>query len=265
MENTDLKEVVRNKYSEIAIEADKSKGCGCGCSSGSSDQTDFSENYKTLDGYVADADLGLGCGLPTEHAGIKEGDVVVDLGSGAGNDVFVARSLVGEKGTVVGIDFTEAMITKANRNLAKLNYKNIYFKFGDIENIPLQDNFEDVIISNCVLNLVPDKQKAFAEIYRTLKPGGHFCVSDIVTSDELPEKIRNTAALYAGCVSGALTQEDYLGVIEQNGFDKIEIKKSKQINLPDDLLKEYLSPEEINEFRKNGSGIYSIIVVGYKK
>ncbi|HSP86875.1 MAG TPA: arsenite methyltransferase, partial [Ignavibacteriaceae bacterium] len=194
MESTELKEVVRNKYSEIAIEADRSNGCGCGCSS---DPTDFSENYKTLDGYVADADLGLGCGVPTEHAEIKEGDVVVDLGSGAGNDVFVARSLVGEKGTVVGIDFTEAMITKANRNLSKLNYKNIYFKLGDIENLPLQDNFEDVIISNCVLNLVPDKQKAFAEIYRTLKPGGHFCVSDIVTSGELPEKIRNTAALYA--------------------------------------------------------------------
>ncbi|HSP86937.1 MAG TPA: methyltransferase domain-containing protein, partial [Ignavibacteriaceae bacterium] len=199
-----------------------------------------------------------------EYAEIKEGDIVVDLGSGAGNDVFVARSLVGEKGTVVGIDFTEAMITKANRNLSKLNYKNIYFKLGDIENLPLKDNFEDVIISNCVLNLVPDKQKAFTEIYRTLKPSGHFCVSDIVTSGELPEKIRNTAALYAGCVSGALTQEEYLGTIEKTGFDKIEVKKSRPINLPDELLKEHLSLEEINEFRKNGSGIFSITVVGYK-
>jgi len=265
MENTELKEVVKSKYSEIAVAADKSKGCGCGCSSDNSEYSDFSENYKSLDGYVAEADLGLGCGLPTEHAGIKLGDVVVDLGSGAGNDVFVARSLVGEYGTVVGIDFTEAMLSKANKNLAKLNYRNVYFKLGDIENLPLQDNFADVIISNCVLNLVPDKRKAFQEIYRTLKPGGHFCVSDIVTSGELPQKIRNTAALYAGCVSGALKQEEYIGIIKESGFEDVEIKKSGIINLPDELLKDYLSAGDIKEFRKNGSGIFSITVIGYKK
>jgi len=265
MENTELKEVVKKRYSEIVIKADKSKGCGCGCSSDSSEYSDFSENYKSLDGYVAEADLGLGCGLPTEHARIKENEVVVDLGSGAGNDVFVARSLVGENGTVVGIDFTEEMITKANRNLAKLNYKNVYFKFADIENLPLQNNFADVVISNCVLNLVPDKQKAFSEIYRTLKPGGHFCVSDIVTSGELPKGIRNVAALYAGCVAGALTQEDYIGIIRKSGFENIEIKKPRIINLPDEFLINYLSEEEIKEFRNNNSGIYSITVVGYKK
>ena len=265
MENTELKEVVKSKYSEIVIAADKSKGCGCGCASDNPDLTNFSENYKSLDGYVSDADLGLGCGLPTRHAGIKEGDVVVDLGSGAGNDVFVARSLVGENGTVVGIDFTDAMLSKANRNLSKLNYKNIYFKLGDIENLPLKDNFADVVISNCVLNLVPDKQKAFAEIYRTLKPGGHFCVSDIVTTGELPKKIRDAAALYAGCVSGALKQEEYLGIIEQTGFRNVEVKESRQSPLPDDLLKDYLSDEEIKEYRKSGTGLYSITVVGYKK
>ncbi|MDO8548663.1 MAG: arsenite methyltransferase [Ignavibacteria bacterium] len=265
MENTELKEVVRNKYSEIAIAADKSKGCGCGCSSDSSEYSDFSENYKKLDGYIAEADLGLGCGLPTEYAGIKEGDIVVDLGSGAGNDVFVARSLVSENGTVVGIDFTDAMLLKANKNLAKLNYRNVYFKLGDIENLPLQENFGDVVISNCVLNLVPDKQKAFQEIYRTLKPGGHFCVSDIVTSGELPQKIRDTAALYAGCISGALKQEEYIGIITDSGFKDIEIKKSRIINLPDELLKDYLSAGDIKEFRKNGSGIFSITVIGYKK
>ena len=265
MENTELKEVVKSKYSEIAIEADSSKGCGCGCASDKADLTNFNENYKSLDGYVAEADLGLGCGIPTEHAGIKEGDVVVDLGSGAGNDVFVARSLVGESGTVVGIDFTEAMLSKANRNLSKLNYRNIYFKLGDIENLPLEDNFADVIISNCVLNLVPDKQKAFAEIHRTLKPGGHFCVSDIVTSGDLPKKIRDAAALYAGCVSGALKQEEYIGIINQSGFKDVEIKNSRLSNLPDELLKEYLSDEEIKAFRGNGAGLYSITVVGYKK
>ena len=264
MEDTELKEVVKSKYSEIAIEADSSKGCGCGCASDKSDLTNFNENYKSLDGYVAEADLGLGCGIPTEHAGIKEGDVVVDLGSGAGNDVFVARSLVGESGTVVGIDFTEAMLSKANRNLSKLNYRNIYFKLGDIENLPLEDNFADVIISNCVLNLVPDKQKAFAEIYRALKPGGHFCVSDIVTSGELPKKIRDAAAMYAGCVAGALKQEEYLGIVEQSGFKNVEVKETRLTSLPDDLLKEYLSENEIENYRKSGTGIFSITVVGFK-
>ena len=265
MENTELKEVVKSKYSEIAIAVDSSKGCGCGCASDNPDLTNFSENYKSLDGYVADADLGLGCGLPTRHAGIREGDVVVDLGSGAGNDVFVARSVVGEKGTVVGIDFTDAMLSKANRNLSKLNYKNIYFKLGDIENLPLEDNFADVVISNCVLNLVPDKQKAFAEIHRALKPGGHFCVSDIVTSGDLPKKIRDTAALYAGCVAGALKQEEYLGIIEQSGFKNVEVKETRLTPLPDYLLKEYLSDDEINNYRNSGSGIFSVTVVGYKK
>lgn len=264
MEDNELKEVVKNKYSEIAIAADSSKGCGCGCSSDNSDFTNFNESYKTLDGYVADADLGLGCGLPTRHAGIKEGNIVIDLGSGAGNDVFVARSVVGEKGTVVGIDFTDAMLSKANRNLSKLNYRNVYFKLGDIESLPLEDNFADVVISNCVLNLVPDKQKAFAEIYRALKPGGHFCVSDIVTSGELPKKIRDAAAMYAGCVAGALKQEEYLGIVEQSGFKNVEVKETRLTSLPDDLLKEYLSENEIENYRKSGTGIFSITVVGFK-
>jgi len=264
MENAELKEVVKNKYSEIVIAADLSKGCGCGCASDKADLADFSENYKSFDGYVADADLGLGCGLPTKYAGIKESNVVVDLGSGAGNDVFVARSVVGEKGTVVGIDFTDAMLSKANRNLSKLNYKNVYFKLGDIENLPLEDNFADVVISNCVLNLVPDKQKAFAEINRTLKAGGHFCVSDMVTSGELPKRIREAAAMYAGCVAGALKQEEYLGIIEQSGFTNVEVKETRLITLPDELLKEYLSEDEISDFRKSNSSISSITVVGYK-
>jgi arsenite methyltransferase len=264
MENTELKEVVKNKYSELAIAADFSRGCGCGCASDNPDLTNFSENYKSLEGYVADADLGLGCGLPTRHAGIKEGDVVVDLGSGAGNDVFVVRSIVGGKGTVVGIDFTDAMLSKANRNLSKLNYRNVYFKLGDIENLPLEDNFANVVISNCVLNLVPDKRKAFAEIYRTLKTGGHFCVSDIVTSGDLPKKIRDAAAMYAGCVAGALKQEGYLGIIEKSGFSNVEVKETRITPLPDDLLKEYLSDDEIKNYRNSGSGIFSITVVGFK-
>ncbi len=264
MKDSELKEVVKNKYSEIVITSDLSKGCGCGCGSDKADLTNFSENYKSLDGYVADADLGLGCGLPTKHAGIKEGNIVVDLGSGAGNDVFVARSVVGEKGIVVGIDFTDAMLSKANRNLSKLNYKNVYFKLGDIESLPLADNFADVVISNCVLNLVPDKQKAFAEIYRALRAGGHFCVSDMVTSGDLPKRITDAAAMYAGCVSGALKQEEYLGIIEQSGFTNVEVKETRLITLPDEILKEYLSEDEISDFRKSNSSISSITVVGYK-
>jgi ubiquinone/menaquinone biosynthesis C-methylase UbiE len=135
------------------------------------------DEYQQVNGYVAEADLGLGCGLPTQYAGINEGDTVVDLGSGAGNDVFVARSIVGEKGRVTGIDMTEEMIEKATNNNKKLGFKNVEFRLGDIENLPIENDSVDVVVSNCVLNLVPDKFKAFKEIYRILKPGGHFCVS----------------------------------------------------------------------------------------
>lgn len=257
-----LKEEVRNKYSEIAVKSNK--GCGCGCSS-DSDPTDFSENYKKLDGYVKEADLGLGCGIPTEFADIRKGDTVVDLGSGAGNDVFVARSIVGDEGEVIGIDFTDEMINKANRNLSKLGYKNVSFKYGDIENLPLEENSANVVISNCVLNLVPDKNKAFAEIYRVLKKGGHFCVSDIVTSGDLPDKLREVAALYAGCVSGALKQSEYIEIINSSGFKNVSIKKSKANDLPDNYLLEHISPVELEEFKESGAGLFSITVVGYKK
>ena len=260
--DSQLKEDVRNKYSEIAVKSNR--GCGCGCS-GETDPNEFTENYKKLDGYVKEADLGLGCGIPTEHAGIRKGDTVIDLGSGAGNDVFVVRSIVGNEGEVIGIDFTDEMIKKANRNLLKLGYKNVSFKYGDIENLPLEDNTADVVISNCVLNLVPDKKKAFAEIYRVLKKGGHFCVSDIVTSGNLPDKLREVAALYAGCVSGAINQGEYIEIINSSGFRDISIKTSKENYLPDDYLLEHISTEALEEFRKSGAGLFSITVVGYKK
>jgi len=264
----ELKQVVKEKYGEIA-KASKVSGC-CGPVSsccGDSQTADFTmigDEYKNIDGYVAEADLGLGCGLPTEHAGIKRGDTVVDLGSGAGNDVFVARSIVGDEGKVIGLDMTEEMIEKANINNSKLGYKNVECKLGDIEQMPLKDNLADVVVSNCVLNLVPDKQKAFSEIYRILKPGAHFCVSDIVIQGEMTGELKKSAEMYAGCVSGALQQDEYLDIIKETGFKNIEIKKSKRIVLPDDILSQYLSAEGLKEYKENLKGIFSITVVGYK-
>lgn len=267
--NRELKQIVKEKYGEIA-KASSNTGC-CGPSSccGSSDNsivgyTVMKDEYNHLSGYVAEADLGLGCGLPTEYAGIKEGDAVVDLGSGAGNDVFVARAIVGDKGKVIGIDMTEEMIEKANRNNGKLGYSNVEFKLGDIENIPVVNSVADVVVSNCVLNLVPDKQKAFAEIHRILKPGGHFCVSDIVIKGELPDNLKKSAEMYAGCVAGAIEQDEYLSIIKNAGFMNIEINKTKVIDLPDEVLKDYLNDSDIEIYRKSESGIISITVSAYK-
>jgi len=261
----EIKQVVKEKYGEIA--AKNQQGCGCGCNSKSSKivgYTVMQDEYDHLEGYVADADLGLGCGLPTEFAGIKKGDTVVDLGSGAGNDVFVARAIVGDEGKIIGLDFTQEMIDKANANKTKVGFTNVEFRLGEIENMPLENDTANVVISNCVLNLVPDKRKAFTEIYRILKPGAHFCVSDIVLKGELPAGLRKSAEMYAGCVAGALQQDEYLGIIKETGFKNIEIKKTKVIELPEDVLKDYLSDSEIESFKKNNIGIFSITVVGYK-
>jgi len=263
----EIKLVVKNKYSEIA-KSSANDGC-CGptncCTPDKNDFTVFQDDYTNLKGYVADADLGLGCGLPTEYAGIQKGDTVVDLGSGAGNDVFIARSVVGDVGNVIGIDMTEEMIEKANKNKDKLGFSNVEFKHGDIENIPLENNYADVVVSNCVLNLVPDKTKAFLEIYRILKPGAHFCVSDVVVQGEMTDELKKSAELYAGCVSGAVDKNEYLNIIKNAGFSNIEIKKTKKIDLPVDLLKEYLTEQGLRDYKENLKGIFSITVVGYKK
>jgi SAM-dependent methyltransferase len=257
-----IKETVKNKYAEIATE---SKSCGCGCNSKVIDYTIMQDNYSELNGYVKEADMGLECGVPTEYAGIQKGDTVVDLGCGAGNDIFVALPHTGTEGKLIGIDFTQEMIDKANKNKNALRVENVEFKLGEIENLPLEQNTADVVISNCVLNLVPNKEKAFAEIFRTLKPGGHFCVSDIVVKGNLPEKLKQSAEMYAGCVAGAIQQEDYLEIIESTGFTETEIKRTKVIELPDKILVDYLNEDEIKAFRENNIGIFSITVVGYKK
>lgn len=193
MNANDLKLVVKEKYGEIAKQSklqNETSCCGAtGCCS-TVDYTIFSESYDTLEGYNPDADLGLGCGIPTQFAGIKQGDHVLDLGSGAGNDCFVARAIVGETGKVTGLDFTDAMLAKATENANKLGFTNVEFIKGDIEEMPLPDNTFDVIVSNCVLNLVPDKNKAFAQMLRVLKPSGHFCVSDVVIKATCPKNSR---------------------------------------------------------------------------
>ena len=262
----ELKELVKQKYSEIALqdkETNQSSCCGAGgCST--EVYNIMSDDYTTLQGYNPDADLGLGCGLPTEFAQIKAGDVVVDLGSGAGNDCFVARNLAGPTGKVIGVDFTPAMIDKARNNAEKLSFHNVEFRQGDIENMPISTNVADVVISNCVLNLVPNKDAVIKDIYRVLKPGGHFSISDVVLVGNLPEKIRNAAEMYAGCVSGAVQRQIYLELIELNGFSNITIQKEKAIVIPDDILIRYLTQEEIIAFKNSGAGIFSVTVFAQK-
>lgn len=263
----ELKATVKEKYGQISEQsrdANATSCCGTGCGCGTVEYSVFSDDYSTLEGYNADADLGLGCGLPTEFAHIGKGDTVVDLGSGAGNDCFVARSLTGESGRIIGLDMTEKMIGKARKNAEKVGYQNVEFVLGDIEDMPLDDNIADVVVSNCVLNLVPDKKQAFAETYRIIRPGGHFSISDIVTKGELPESLKEDAEMYAGCVSGAIDLEEYLDIIKETGFRNITIQKQKEINLPREILEKYLSDDEINEFRNSKTGIFSITVYGEK-
>ncbi len=267
MENSaQLKEIVRQKYSKIALqdkETNQSSCCGVGgCST--EVYNIMSDDYSCLEGYNPDADLGLGCGLPTQFAKIKKGNTVIDLGSGAGNDCLIARAEAGEDGRVIGIDFTPAMNEKAKANAAKLGFFNVEFREGDIENIPVSANIADVIVSNCVLNLVPNKDKVFKEIFRVLKPGGHFSISDVVLIGSLPEALRKDGEMYAGCVAGAIQKEVYLELIKSNGFSNITIQKEKPINIPGDILKNYLSEVELTSFNSGNSGIFSITVYAEK-
>jgi SAM-dependent methyltransferase len=261
-----LKNMVRHKYSEIALQdkaANEASCCGASCCS-TEVYNIMSDDYSHLEGYNADADLGLGCGLPTNFAAIKKGDTVIDLGSGAGNDCFIARHETGETGKVIGIDFTPAMIEKARTNAEKLGFNNVEFRQGDIEKMPVTADAADVIVSNCVLNLVPNKDGVFKEMYRVLKPGGHFSISDIVLEGNLPPALQQAAEMYAGCVSGAIQKQAYLGLVTQNGFTNVTIQKEKAILIPDDILSGYLSPEEIHQFKNSQTGIYSITVYAEK-
>lgn len=262
----ELKNIVQLKYAEIANQSKEDNAASC-CGAGGCSTKVYNimtDDYTKVEGYNADADLGLGCGLPTEFAQIKTGDIVIDLGSGAGNDCFVARQAVGEEGKVIGIDFTDAMIMKARENAMKLQFSNVEFIKADIDDMPLKDNYADVVVSNCVLNLVPNKTKVVNEIFRVLKSGGHFSISDVVLIGTLPNEIKNAAEMYAGCVSGAIQKDDYLAIIENAGFKNIKIQKEKVITLPEDILEKYLSTEQIDVYQNSNIGIYSITVFAEK-
>lgn len=263
-----LKQIVKETYSGIvdqSKEQNETSCCGATCGCSTIDEAIMAEDYQKLAGYVKDADLGLGCGLPTEFAQIKEGDTVVDLGSGAGNDAFVARSITGVSGKVIGVDFTEKMINKARSNAEKLGLNNVEFRYGDIENIPMTSDVVDVVVSNCVMNLVPNKKRAFEETFRILKKGGHFSISDIVLVGELPKSLQESAEMYAGCVAGAIQKEEYLNAIKEAGFTNVKIQKEKKIGLPDEILTNYLSESEIAEYKQGSIGIFSITVYGEKQ
>src|SRR5512147_2164420 len=265
-DDTEVKRLVRERYSSAA----QGKGSCCGpkicCDSGNDTGGPdlgldmIGDAYQAIDGYVPEADLGLGCGLPTQYAGIKGGDVVLDLGSGAGLDAFVARRIVGKRGRVIGVDMTPEMITLARQNAAKLGYDNVEFRLGEIEHLPVETGTVDFVVSNCVLNLVPNKARAFAEILRVLRPGAHFCVSDIVATGELSETIRHAAALYVVCIAGALPKEHYLRLIEEAGFEDIEVAETKPIELPDDVLARHIDESQIAAFQRSGVGLQSITV-----
>lgn len=261
-----IKDMVRERYEKVALQ-DKALNASSCCGTTDSSKEIYnimSEEYDNLKGYDSNADLGLGCGLPTQFAQIKKGDTVLDLGSGAGNDCFVARAETGETGKVIGVDFSPTMLKKARQNADNLGYNNVEFREGDIETMPVSDNSVDVIVSNCVLNLVPNKKAVFTEMYRVLKDNGHFSISDIVLLGDLPEALQKDAEMYAGCVSGAIQKEDYLGFIKEVGFENIVLQKEKAIFIPTDILQKYLSQSEIDEFRNGKTGIFSITVFAQK-
>lgn len=261
MPGAKIKEDVKRHYAAIAANPRAGEtrcSCGCGPDCGTA-EFQIADDYSKLDGYVPEADLGLGCGIPVDIAGIRKGDTVLDLGSGAGNDVFVARHLVGDEGRVIGVDMTEAMIRKAEANKHALGFVNVEFRLGEIEDLPVGGNSVDVVLSNCVLNLVPDKVKAFAEIFRVLKPGGHFSISDVVLVGTLPPAIAADDEMYAGCVAGAVQKEEYLSIIRNTGFARVEIKRQRETPLPEEILARYATGEEARRF-----AIWSITVVGTK-
>ncbi|WP_434037085.1 arsenite methyltransferase [Formosa sp. 4Alg 33] len=262
----ELKNIVKERYTTIAEQgkAENASSC-CGATTSSNKVYNIMmDDYSKTGGYVEDADLGLGCGLPTQFAKIKKGDTVIDLGSGAGNDAFVARHETGAEGKVIGIDFTPIMIEKARKNADTLGYNNVEFRTGDIDNMPVNDNVADVIVSNCVLNLVPNKTKVISEIHRVLKPNGHFSISDVVLVGDLPKALKEDAEMYAGCVAGAIQKSEYLQLITDQGFKNMTIQKEKPIVIPNDILEKYLTAEEVTAFNEGNTGIFSVTVYAEK-
>jgi arsenite methyltransferase len=267
MENAeDLKQIVREKYGELARVGGSC--CGptscCGPSDGESAFVHINEDYTQREGYVPEADLGLGCGIPIDAADLRPGQTVVDLGSGAGNDAFIARRYVGESGKVIGVDMTPDMIKKARENAAKVGLANVEFRLGELEALPVSGNSVDRVISNCVLNLVPDKRQAFREMHRILKPRGKFSVSDVVLEGDFPEELKQAAELYVGCVAGAMQKSAYLDTLKETGFGEVRVAKEKILEVPEELLAAYLSGEQRRTLAQSALRVLSITVQGEK-
>lgn len=235
MDNATIKKIVREGYAEVAKQG---TSC-CGPSSSCGGSADTAGNISKSIGYTDEelhsvpegANLGLGCGNPVALASLREGEIVLDLGSGAGLDCFLAANHVGKTGRVIGVDMTPEMIDKARKNAQKGTYDNVEFRLGEMEHLPVADNTVDVVISNCVINLSPDKESVFLEALRVLKPGGRLMVSDIVLSKELPDGIKSSVEAYVGCLSGALLKDDYIGVIQAAGFQDIRMIEESSFSI----------------------------------
>ena len=235
MKSEEIKQAVKERYDKVAKTSSSCCGPSCGCSSPDEQGITFDLNssYKTMDAAISEvADLGLGCGIPVEFADFHQGMTVLDLGSGAGIDVFFAAKAVGPTGHAIGLDMTESMIERASANREKLGLLNTEFRLGEIENMPVESNSIDRVLSNCVINLVPDKLKSFQEIYRVLKPGGSFVISDTVSIGNIPQSVRENTELWGACVAGSLEKSDYLETIRKAGFKSVEILKAKRYPVP---------------------------------
>jgi len=250
MKNSDTKKIVREGYANIAKESTSccapKQGCGCGSSTAESISKNIGYSDQEMASVPDGANLGLGCGNPTALASLKEGETVLDLGSGAGFDAFLSAAKVGKSGRVIGVDMTHEMLEKARHNAEKGGYSNVEFRLGEIEYLPVSDNSIDCIISNCVINLSPDKPQVFSEAFRVLKPGGRLMVSDIVIIRELPEELKSSVAAIVGCVSGALKREDYLKTIQAAGFEDVEVFGENFFQI-DTMLNDPTAKEIINK------------------
>jgi arsenite methyltransferase len=261
MNELEIKKAVRDNYGKIAVE--KSSCCepkSCGCNTLDDQSHGIGYTYEELASLPEGSNLGLGCGNPIAHSSLKEGEIVLDLGSGAGIDCFLAAVAVGEKGKAIGVDMTPEMVFKARENADKGNFKNVEFRLGEIERLPIADNSIDIIISNCVINLSTDKDAVFKEAFRVLKPGGRLMVSDIVLLKPLPEFVKNAVLAYVGCIAGASLKQEYLDKIEEAGFGSIKILQEKNYTgdwsqdktaIRDIIRQNQVSPEEVMEIAKS--------------
>jgi len=259
-----IKKAIQARYNEIASEIPSGAFSRENLLACQAEQLPFSIDYSKEPGYEAELDLKLGCGIPTASADIKEGDAVLDLGCGVGNDSFLALKKVGPTGKVIGIDIAPGMVELASKHATRLGITNIEFREGDLESLPLESNSIDVVISNCTINMVPDKAKVFSEIFRVLKPGGHFSISDIVLRAPLPEDLKKVPELYAGCVAGTELKDSYLDYISLAGFEAVRISLEKNLIVPVEQLEKFLPGTVVHSLSEQSSSLVSVTLLGDK-